>query len=287
MVGPVAGRVGVDGDDVRAVVLDLHPAAVEDVDGAHVLVPEGEVVLGHPVRADPAADLVALVAGDRDDPVDGVRVVDAPAAARDPAALDLVLEPGDRGDLGAQRVLVGRPDRRREHHLLERRLEDARAWRRTPWPGRARSRRPRRTPPSRSGARPARARPARARAARRWRRDGRVSCVTSTKVAGKCENVSCDVFEVGADQGSAAGGGAPALRRARLRGGQRHRDRRRGRRHRAHVLPALRDQGRGAVRRRGRGLRLVPERRCTTGRRTRTWSGRCWCRSGRRRPTRS
>ena len=99
VVGAAAGRVGVDGDDERAVGLGHEVVAVEQALGAHAVVPEREVVLGHPVRADAAADLVALVARDRDDPVDRVGVVDAPPGARDAQAVDLVLEAGDAGDL--------------------------------------------------------------------------------------------------------------------------------------------------------------------------------------------
>ena len=78
MVRPAVGGLGVDGDGVAAVGFDLHGAPVEHVDGAHVGIPQGEEVLGHPVLTDPAANFVAFVAGYRDHPVHGVGIVDAP-----------------------------------------------------------------------------------------------------------------------------------------------------------------------------------------------------------------
>ena len=78
MVGPPVGGIGVDGDGEAAVGVHLHGAAVEHVDGSHVRVPQREVVLGHPVLADPAVNLVAFVSRYRDDPIHTVGIVDAP-----------------------------------------------------------------------------------------------------------------------------------------------------------------------------------------------------------------
>ena len=78
VVGPAAGGSASTVMVKDAVGVECHGAAVEHGDGAHVGVPEREVVLGHPVLADPAVDLVALVAGDGDDPVDAVGIVDPP-----------------------------------------------------------------------------------------------------------------------------------------------------------------------------------------------------------------
>src|ERR1700742_398907 len=78
MVGPTVGGFGVDGDGEATVRVDLHGAAVEDVDGAHVGIPQREVVLGHAVVADPAVNLVTFVTRYRDHPIDAVGIVDAP-----------------------------------------------------------------------------------------------------------------------------------------------------------------------------------------------------------------
>ena len=84
VVGATVGRVAVHRDREAAVGLEHEVAAREHVDGVHLLVPEREVVLGHAPFGDPAPDHVALAARDRDDAVDRVRVVDAPARAGDP-----------------------------------------------------------------------------------------------------------------------------------------------------------------------------------------------------------
>ena len=137
-----SSRLAVDGDLVGAVGSDLHPAAVDDVDGAHVRVPEREVVLGHPVRADPAADDVLLVAGDRDHPVDRVGVVDAPAGAGDPPPSTSCASRVMLVTLGRSGSWLRGPHRGGEHDLLVRRVEALAHRVGTASRGPARSRRP-------------------------------------------------------------------------------------------------------------------------------------------------
>jgi hypothetical protein len=125
VVGTTVGWIAVHRDRETAVGLEYEVAAREQIDGAHRLVPECEVVLGHATFGDTSADQVALVAGNGDDAVDRVRVVDAPARTGDLQVAEAMCEARDADDLRAQRILVEGPDRRREHHLFEGFIEAA------------------------------------------------------------------------------------------------------------------------------------------------------------------